>query len=208
LTEFSDRRPLRKSLVYGAVAVAAAIALFIAYLIGAFDESGHIQADDVCRNVPDRQATAEIFSSVLPRATKYDFSMTLRPTKDYSYRSSCDARGDGKSLLQLTADMGVAKPWRKWVDDELPPSLEGKRTYFNAGIKGVSTADQAAIYVPCYSSERASKQAHNLTVFALALKPLESADKEARQTLIDLATDFARSAHKEAKCDLPSKLAD
>ncbi|NGO45759.1 hypothetical protein [Streptomyces ureilyticus] len=45
-----------------------------------------------------------------------------------------------------------------------------------------------------------------MTVFALAHNPLETSDDEARQTLTDLATASARSAHKDAKRDLPSKL--
>lgn len=208
MTEPSDRKPRRKSLVFGSVAIAAAVGVLLAYFLGAFEERGEIRADGLCHNLPDRQAAADIFTSVLPQARHYDFQERSGRDADWSYTSTCRAVGDDDQiLLLLTADMGAAKPWQEWADHEMPPT-EGKRSFFNAGIKGISTLDLAAIYVPCYSSEEASKAPHNLTVMAHALESLEGSDKEVRQKLIDLATDFARSAHKEAKCDRPSKLPD
>lgn len=207
MTEPSNRRALRKPFIYGGVVAAvAAVGVLVAYLLGAFEPRGEIRADDACRNVPDRQATAKVLNSVLPRASKYDFDETWRPDQDWGFRSTCTVDGDGEALLSLHATVGTNRSWRAWADDTLPPTSGGKITYFNAGIKGVSTADLAAIYVPCYRSEKTSKSRYNMTVFAHALKPLESSDKEARQTLIDLATAFARQAHKDAKCDLASKL--
>ncbi|MFH8468746.1 hypothetical protein [Streptomyces sp. NPDC017991] len=158
-------------------------------------------------HVPDRKKTAEIFNSVLPQAPKYSFDGTWRPDRDWGFRSTCTVTGDGKeSLLILTAEMGSARPWQRWAGTEIPPNSGGKHTYFEAGLKGVSNSEVAAIWVPCYAKEKASKKPWNMTVLADALKPLEASDEKARQTLIDLATDFARQAHKDAKCDLPSKL--
>lgn len=186
---------------------AGAIALLIAYLFGAFEKRGNIQADDICRQVPSRQETAKIFNSVLPKASKYQFDGTWRPDQNADFRSTCFVTGDDEnSLFALTAEMGSARPWQEWVKDEIPPNDGGKIDYFDAGLKGVSNAEVALIWVPCYSSEKQSKQPWSMTVLADALKPLDVSDKEARQTLIDLATDFARQAHKDAKCDLPSKL--
>ncbi|NGO45769.1 hypothetical protein G6048_27740 [Streptomyces sp. YC419] len=207
MTEPTKRRHTRKALICGAVAAAGAIALLTAYLLGAFEKRGHIQAEDVCLHVPARQETAEIFNSVLPQSSKYDFDGTWRPDRDQGFRSTCFVMGDDdESLFSLTAEMGSARPWQQWAETEIPPNSGGEITYFDAGLKGVSNAEVAAIWVPCYSSERTSKEPWNMTVIADALKPLEVSDKEARQALIDLATTFARQAHKDAKCDLSSKL--
>ncbi|MEV7140013.1 hypothetical protein [Streptomyces tauricus] len=188
------------------MAAVAAVTLLLSYLLGAFEERGDIRSDDICQNVPGRQKTTEIFNSELPQAASYHFEEDQVLTPDSYFKSRCDVTGEDELLLTLNAKMGSARPWLEWADREIPPNSGGDRTYFNAGVKGVSNAEVAAIWVPCYASERASKQPWNMTVFALVHKPLEASDKQARQTLIDLATDFARQAHKDAKCDLPSKL--
>lgn len=183
------------------------VALLVAYLLGAFEERATIRAYDVCENVPDKQKVAKTLNSSLPTATRYHFRERQVATPDSYFKSRCNTYGDGDELLlTLAAEMGSARPWQEWAGDEIPPTSGGDRTYFNAGVKGVSNAEVAAIWVPCYASEKASKQPWNMTVFALVHKRLKASDKEARQTLIDLATDFARQAHKDAKCDLPSKL--
>ncbi|MFS8204859.1 hypothetical protein ACLVWQ_40075 [Streptomyces sp. CWNU-52B] len=205
MTESSARKALRSYLTYGAVAATIAVALLVAYLFGAFEERGNIRADDVCQSVPDRQKATKIFNSVLPQASAYDFDETQGPTAGRHFNNHCTVNGDDEDLLILSAEMVSAVPWREWTKAKIPWFSEGDRT-FNAGVKGVSNTKVAAIWVPCYASERASKQPWNISVFALAIEPLEASDKKARQTLIDLATDFARQAHKDAKCDLPSQL--
>ncbi|MFI1413158.1 hypothetical protein ACH4Y0_25050 [Streptomyces sp. NPDC020707] len=205
--ETSTRRAFRKAIFYGGAAGVAAIALLLSYLFGAFEKRGDIHSADVCRNVPNRQKVSETFNSVLPQATTYEFEEDQVLTPDSYFKSRCDVNGDDDALLlTLNAKMGSDRPWREWADREIPPNSGGDRTYFNVGVKGVSNAEVAAIWVPCYASEKGSKQPWNMTVFALVHHPLEASDKEARQTLKDLATDFARQAHKDAKCDLPSKL--
>ncbi|MFF7042585.1 hypothetical protein ACIP4T_14840 [Streptomyces massasporeus] len=209
MTEVSGRRSIRRTLWYGGIALAAVLSTLLAYLLGVFsEERGDIKADDVCQSLPDRQAAARIFDSLLPRAAEYDFVTTSTPDPDESYINTCSVMGDNNQrLLNLHAEMGVAMPWRQWVDHNLPPT-SGKVTYFDAGVKGVSTSDLAAIYVPCYSSEAKTKQPHNLTVFAHATEELPGSDSENRQNLVDLATAFGRNAYKEAECDLPSRLPD
>ncbi|MCX4235998.1 hypothetical protein [Streptomyces ortus] len=203
----SARKSLRSPLVYIAITASAAAALLVAYLFGAFAERGTIQANDVCQNVPDRRKVVKKLNSSLPSAADYRFGERQVVTPDSYFKSRCNVYGDeDELLLTLAAEMGSARPWQEWVEDEVPRTSGGDRTNFNAGVKGVSNAEVAAIWVPCYASEKGSKQPWNMTVFALVHHPLEASDKEARQTLKDLATDFARQAHKDAKCDLPSKL--
>jgi hypothetical protein len=208
LTEPSNRKSWRKPFVYGAAAgVVAAIALIVAYLVGAFEERGDITADDICQNVPDRKDTAKIFNSMLPRSSKYDFAETWRPDTDWGFRSVCGIKdAEEKALFFLDAKVGPATPWQEWAKTHIPRNDGGKITYFDAGLKGVSNSEVAAVWVPCYAHEKTSNARYNMTVFADALKPLDSTESKARQTLIDLATSFARQAHKDAKCDLPSNL--
>ncbi|MFD5948863.1 hypothetical protein ACFWAZ_21745 [Streptomyces collinus] len=209
MTEASGRRLIRRTFLYGGIALSAVVSTLVAYLLGVFsEERGDIKADDVCRSLPDRQAAVEIFESLLPRAATYDFVATSTSDPDESYLTTCSVTGDdNQGLLNLRAEMGVAMPWRQWADHNLPPT-SGKITYFDAGVKGVSTSDLAAIYIPCYASEAKTKQPHNLTVFAHATEDLPGSDSENRQKLVELATAFGRNAYKEAKCDLPSRLPD
>jgi hypothetical protein len=143
---------------------------------------------------------------VLPRASKYEFVKRWRPDQDWMFSSVCEVKGDGESIFYLDAHMGTERNWQEWAEGEIWPNSGGKITYFDAGLKGVSNTEVAAIWVPCYASEKSSKNPWNMTVSALSMEALEASDKKARQTLIDLATAFARQAHKDAKCDLASKL--
>ncbi|MFJ2260038.1 hypothetical protein ACIOKD_17120 [Streptomyces sp. NPDC087844] len=202
-----NRRGIQKSHIYGVVAAIVATCLLTVYLLGAFEERGTIRSDEVCRNMPDRQEAAKIFNSVLPQSSKYDFDETWRPDPDWGFKSQCGVGDENNErLLYLEARAASTTSWQRWAAHEIPSKAKGEEKNFGAGIKGVSTADLAAIYVPCYAREKTSNEPYSLTVLAHSLKPLEASDKEARQTLIDLATDFARQAHKDAKCDLPSKL--
>ncbi|WP_328317755.1 hypothetical protein [Streptomyces sp. NBC_00388] len=148
---------------------------------------------------------ADTLNSSLPQADHYRFSVTSDNTPDWSYNISCIVDGDKKELLLLTAKIGVETPWRKWEKNHVPPSSH-ETTYFDAGIKGVSGPQLAVIDVPCYAHESSSGQPHNLTVTALARKPMQGSDKQIRQHLIDLALDYAKASHKDAKCDRPSQL--
>ena len=205
MTELSGRRALRKPLVYGAVAAVAVIGLLVAYFLGAFEGRGTVKADDVCRQLPNQQEAADIFNSVLPQATSYEFVTGPSSKPDRHYNSDCFAKGDGKNFLILHANAVSTVSWRRWADHELPP-IEGKVDDFSAGMKGISATNLAAIYVPCYSREKVSKEPYSLTVYAEAPQGLEGSNEEGRQALIELATAVGRYVHKEAKCDLPSKL--
>ncbi len=207
MTEPTRQRRIRKPFIYGGAAALAAAGLLTAYLLGAFEKRGHIDADDICHNVPNRKATTQIFNSKLARSARYDFSGNWNPDPDWSFTSSCTARGeDDRALFSLRAKAGAARSWQQWAKTHIPPNDGGEITYFDAGVKGLSNTEIAAIWMPCYAHERASNSQYNMTVSAFAIAPLEASDKEARQTLIDLAISFARKAHKDAKCDLPSKL--
>ncbi|MDT0419140.1 hypothetical protein RM574_27025 [Streptomyces sp. DSM 41982] len=46
----------------------------------------------------------------------------------------------------------------------------------------------------------------DLAVSVQASEPLDTGSGNARKVLLTLATDFARQAHKDARCDLPARL--
>ncbi|MFJ6127072.1 hypothetical protein ACIQKE_18490 [Streptomyces griseoviridis] len=206
MPEESSTGTAPKTLIYGGVAVVVAVGLLVAYLTGAFERRGDISADDVCSNLTDRKAAARTLNSALPEAADYDFTTGMSGDPGWHYNSDCSAKGDGKTLLILHANTVSTVSWQRWVDHELPPR-KGEVTYFDSGLKGLSATNLAAIYLPCYASEAEMKRPYSLTVYAQAPAGMEGSGKETRRTLIDLATDFARQAHEDAKCDLPAKLA-
>ena len=203
----------RKPYFYVLAATAvAAVFLGLAYYLGAFDSwtREHIEKEAVCRNLTDRQEAADIFNSALPPSSHYNLQESFSTDTGWPYRINCGVMDDGDSgLLELTAHMFTAPSKKVWEDQILPPH-KGKVSYFDAGVEGVSTSDMAGIYVPCYTSGRKGTRppSTNLNVFVQALKPLQGSDRETRQQLIDLALDYAHTAHKQAKCDRPSKLPD
>ncbi|MCX4665219.1 hypothetical protein OG453_00775 [Streptomyces sp. NBC_01381] len=214
MTEPHDRKHSRKSRVYGLVAAAGtaavATAVSLAYYFGAFDSwtRERIQADEVCRNLNDKQSAADIFNSALPPSSHYDLRERFSTDTGWRYRINCGVDDGDNRLLSLTAHTFTAPSQKVWEDELLPP-LKGKATYFDAGVRGVSTPGVAGIYVPCYRSGRKDALPNtDLNVYALAVEPLQGSDKENRQQLIDLALDFAHTAHKQADCDRPSKLPD
>ncbi|UPZ30653.1 hypothetical protein MUK60_24475 [Streptomyces sp. LRE541] len=207
MTKSTNRRGIRKGYIYGVVAAIFATCLLTAYLLGAFEGRGTIRSDAVCRNIPDRQKAAKIFNSTLPRSSRYHFDETWRRDADWNFKSLCGVDDENdQRLFYLEARMASTAAWKSWAAREIPSRTKGEVRTFEVGTKGVSAANLAAIYVPCYAHEKTSNEPYSLTVLAHSLKPLKASDNEARQTLIDLATDFARQAHKDAKCDLPSKL--
>ncbi|MFJ2818335.1 MULTISPECIES: hypothetical protein [unclassified Streptomyces] len=210
MSEPSSQKFARKPYIYSAVVVfVVGISLLAAFLLGVFDKRGHIEADDICRNVPNQSEAAKVFNSVLPKESEYHFVETSRSDAYWGFRSGCRVKGtSGTTLLSLDVEPSPAAPWQQWVKSHVPPNDGGKLSSFNAGLKGVANTQVAAIWVPCYAHESTSKARYNMTVLADALKPLEVSGGDARQALIDLATSFARQAHKDAKCDLPSQLPD
>ena len=109
-----------------------------------------------------------IFSiPVLPRASEYHFVGNWSPARDWHFMSTCVVEGNGKkAIFSLSAEMGSARPWQQWAKAEIPPNSGGKVTYFNAGLKGVSNAQVAAIWVPCYASEESSKDPWSMTALS------------------------------------------
>ncbi|MFJ4702589.1 hypothetical protein ACIP5N_30995 [Streptomyces sp. NPDC088768] len=62
------------------------------------------------------------------------------------------------------------------------------------------------IGVPCRTSRAPGEAVRDLAVSVRASEPLDTWSGNARKVLLTLATDFARQAHKDARCDLPARL--
>ncbi len=189
-----------------ACGLAVLVGLGIAYAMGAFDSRGRIAAEDVCAHTPDRGKVAGTLESALPQAASYSFRERWSPGKDMDFRSSCSVRGDGDILLMLTAEPNTVSTWSDWQEYAVEPEDRRGLSRFTAGKHAVANTGVAALAVPCSLYAGMKGVPLYLTVVAQAGKPLEVPDGEARSVLVRLATDYARQAHKDARCTLPSRL--
>ncbi|MGW5865805.1 hypothetical protein ACWFRJ_26885 [Streptomyces sp. NPDC055239] len=215
MTEPSHHKRIKKTSLYGMLAAAAvAAALLTSYALGAFDSEPEvrIQADDVCSGIQDKKAAAQEIDSLLPKSGKYDFRDLSRTKSKGHYIGECYVVGDqGDVYLHLVASLGFKAPkdnTKDWESRTLKPLSRGEVIHFDAGLKGTSASNLAGIYVPCFSPGKVGELPYNLTVFANAEQSLVGSEKVKRQKLVNLALDYAHTAHKQAKCDRPSKLPD
>lgn len=201
--------------LYGTLAaIAVAAAALLSYALGVFDsESGpRIRAGDVCSGLEDKRAAVKDFDSLLPQHGGYKFRDLPSTETTEGFSNECYVVGDqGDTYLHLVASLGFAAPeedGKNWETKVLKPLSTGEFTHFDAGFRGTSAPNLAGINVPCLSAGNIGDMPYNLTVYTHAQKSLRGSDREKRQKFIDLALDFARTAHKQAKCDRPSQLPD
>ncbi|MFG2497297.1 hypothetical protein ACGFSB_03630 [Streptomyces sp. NPDC048441] len=208
---------VRRVRVYllAAAGSAVVISLLLAYFLGAFDSksSDHFESSDVCKNLRNKQAAADIFNSLFPQSNKYSVIQASKGATVEYYGADCEVRGDdGESFLRLNAFLTATEPkksnGKEWDGDVFKPLSRGEIRHFDAGIKGTSASNLAGISVPCYGSGKFDKLPYHLAVYAHAPQSLRGSDKGKRQKLIDLALDFAHTTHKQAKCEVPSRLPD
>ncbi|ASY33636.1 hypothetical protein CAC01_13920 [Streptomyces sp. CLI2509] len=199
----------KRWLVVGAAVcgIAVLVALGVVYAIGGFSPRGKISADDVCPHTPGRGKVAETLGSVLPKASSYSFRDRWSPKGGMGFRNSCTVRGDGKVLLLLTAEPNTVSTWQDWQQHSVDPEDQRGLSRFPAGEHAVANSTVAALAVQCspYEEMEGAPPVY-LTVVAQANRSLDVSGDKARSALVRLATDFARQAHKDARCDLPSRL--
>ncbi|MDT0423623.1 hypothetical protein [Streptomyces evansiae] len=196
-------------LVWGGVlAVIAGAGFGIAAWQGVFaEERGDIAASDVCSNVPDRAKTAEALRSVLPKESTYSFEETLLPRKNDHFTSLCTVYGnDDKALLRLRALPRGGVPWDEWWSHALFGLKRDGLEPYQAGERAWVGSRAVVIGVPCWPAEAPGEAVRDLAVSVRASEPLDTGSGNARRVLLTLATDFARQAHMDARCDLPARL--
>ncbi|WEH28865.1 hypothetical protein [Streptomyces sp. AM 3-1-1] len=61
-------------------------------------------------------------------------------------------------------------------------------------------------FTSLWTSRAPGEAVRDLAVSVRASEPLDTGSGNARRVLLTLATDFARQAHMDARCDLPARL--
>ncbi|WP_432091252.1 hypothetical protein [Streptomyces sp. NRRL F-5630] len=174
---------------------------------GAFAQRGDIAASDVCSNVPERARTAEALRSVLPKESSYSFEETLLPRKNDHFTSLCTVYGgEDKALLRFRALPRDGVPWDAWWSHALfGLKREGLEPY-SAGERAWAGSRAVVIGVPCWTAKAPGEAVRDLAVSVQASEPLDTGSEKAREVLTALAVGFARQAHKDARCEVPSRL--
>lgn len=148
----------------------------------------------------------------LPDASNYTFQDTDKVRSDprnSSFNSDCSVWVDGKTALVTSAEMMRSDPpelWREGVVADNESLSAGQARDFSAGDSALSGDSFAAIYVPCVPSGTIPGGNYSLSVQVRAVQRSAAPADAAQQSLVKLVLSAAEHAHKQAKCDLPSKL--
>jgi hypothetical protein len=94
-----------------------------------------------------------------------------------------------------------------WIDKQLNDYSDvNPLEDFKAGVMATASITRAAIQVPCHPAGSDTGMHRNLGVNVFLREAGEASEKDTRQALIDIVRSAAEYAHKDAKCELPSKL--
>ncbi|WP_432126640.1 hypothetical protein [Streptomyces sp. bgisy082] len=209
--DIKHRRPvlsLSTAVVVAGLAVGAAYVLEVPPFAG----RGVIDSENVCASVGDPGRSVPALKDALPSKAKYSFEDRYNGKNvaegGSSYNTYCFVRGDGDLLLSTRSRMVLAAPSKKWVMEALEQERTGKAEQFEAGALGVvdPTSLKAAVLTPCSAPGTVVGGSYSIST-VVHLRPHDGASgPKVKQRLADLAVEAARSAHKSAKCDLPSGL--
>ncbi|MEU6486393.1 hypothetical protein [Streptomyces sp. NPDC046887] len=179
-----------------------------------FERRAEITAGEVCAPFGDASNALPALDTVLPDRPEYSFSRSGNGPRSVGgswvgYRLGCDVRSaDGSVLLYSTAEFTDYEPARQdWIDEVLIHGSDDTQT-FTAGTLAVVGDGQAAVNVPCLSTKQAALGPQGLQVGVYLREYERPASAALRQSLADLAVSAAHYAHRDARCDLPSKLPD
>ncbi|MFJ4439626.1 hypothetical protein [Streptomyces sp. NPDC088923] len=197
-------------LVVCVVVVAAGV--LVAQAQGVFSSRGEITAEDVCRQVPERNKAVKTLREILPEGSVYTFEESGGPRADPRFHYFCFVKGEGGQFL-MTLDvvpLSVDNDWKEWeyaAIDAVDPLYMKSLSPFPAGKYAVANSRVAAVADPCfYYTDRMDKTRYYMSTVVKARKPLDAADDKARQDLIQLAVNLGRKMHADARCEVPSQL--
>ncbi|MGW4034229.1 hypothetical protein ACWEFL_33875 [Streptomyces sp. NPDC004838] len=197
--------PVATLAVLGSVAGAS-------YLLGfpPFDRQGEIKADRVCESLGESSFAATALRQALPAEPTYSFKDQVAGENaeqgSTSYTADCFVRGESSVLLSARTEMMVVSSSESWTTQVLDGRSPSDVENFTAGSKGVASASRAAVLVPCTSAGRIPGGSYSLSVVIDLRKHDDSDERKVRQALENLAVGAAEYSHREAKCDLPSRL--
>jgi hypothetical protein len=175
------------------------------------EHKGEIKASEVCGTLGPSASSAAALRRVLPDESSYSFDDAVtdprRDDRDRSYRASCFVNGDGRMLLVATAEMARYEKTGDWVKEVLANQSTAvpasSLVPFAAGDKAVASSKLAAVYLPCVGNGAGA----HLSVVVELRRTGGATEAELRDGLVALAKGAALSAHRNAKCDAPSKVA-
>ncbi|MFF6870962.1 hypothetical protein [Streptomyces sp. NPDC012450] len=209
-----DVKRRRLALSVSAVVVVAGLAVGAAYALEVppFAGRGVLDSENVCASAGDPGRSVPALEDVLPSRTSYS-SEDRYDGKNVteggsSYSAYCFVWGDGDLLLSARSRMVLAAPSKEWVREALEQERTRKAEEFEAGALGVvdPTSLKAAVLTPCSAPGTVVGGSYSIST-VVHLRPHDGAGgPKVKQRLADLAVEAARSAHKSAKCDLPSGL--
>ncbi|MFJ2111013.1 hypothetical protein ACIOEX_03655 [Streptomyces sp. NPDC087850] len=200
-------------LITGVTALGGAV-IVAAYLTNTppFKESAVIKSSEVCDSLGGGDKITAALQETLPDASKYEFQdsdQVRADPQDNDFLSSCFIRADGKTALATVTEMVRWNPPKLWSNRTVSNNSDiGAREFdsFNAGEKSISSYRFAAIYVPCVPDGILIGGTYNLSVEVRATQHSSASKSVTKRSLAEIALSAARRAHKQAQCDLPSKL--
>ncbi|NEA43121.1 hypothetical protein G3I42_28415 [Streptomyces sp. SID11385] len=193
-------------------ALVVATGLVVAWGVGVFSSQGEIAAADVCEQVPNRGEVAKTLHAVLPKVSEYSFDESGGPTDNPRFHYFCLVDGSDGPLLDMDVrPTSLGDNWKEWeiqAVNDVDALYTRDLSPFPAGEHAVASSRTAAIADPCFSADgkAGGGQRFSLTTVVKARKPLRLSDDKARSALMRLVADLGRKMHKDAQCDVPSRL--
>jgi hypothetical protein len=197
-----------------AIIVIVGAASTLAYVTGTapFERRGDIRSQDVCESLGNARTSAAALQDVLPKKSDYTFEDKIDGETvaqgGSSYTADCLVWGEGAVLLSARTQMLIAEPSRSWVAEGIGDELVPRAKSFKAGDMGVIAGGKAAVLVPCSAPGSVVGGSYSLSVVVNLRNHTDVDQPKLEERLVDLALGAARFAHKDARCDLPSKIPD
>lgn len=197
------------ALIAGGLAVGAARLLEVP----PFEQVGTIAANDICEGLGSSESRVQALKDVLPSQPTYSFNNGHPDGRidhsDSSYVSRCSVRGEEGVLLYVNAELMRDEPIDSWARSTI---ADRKTAYpddfedFTAGNGGVVSIRKAAILLPCVSAGKIPGGEYSISISVNLNRQAERSEAAVKDGLKALALSTAHFVHKDAKCDLPSRL--
>ncbi|MFD7549278.1 hypothetical protein [Streptomyces sp. NPDC059816] len=175
-----------------------------------FDESAkpRINKSDTCPALGKSKNLVPALRTALPTGRNYIFVDTPIAGHGDGYLVHCAARiKDVATAIVLWSRAMQPMNREDWISKQLNDYTDGNPLEdFKAGVMATASISRAAVQVPCHPEGRNTGMHSNLGVNVFLREAGEASDKDTRQALIDIVRSAAEYAHKDAKCELPSKL--
>ncbi|WP_203182793.1 hypothetical protein [Streptomyces pratensis] len=205
----------KKYFIPAIIVIAGGLAVGTARLLEVppFEQVGTIDASDICEGLGSSDSRVQALKNVLPEQTEYSFGSLYSEARidqsDSSYTSRCSVRGEGSVLLYTNAELMRDEPVDSWASSTIADrqaDYPGDFDDFAAGKGGVVSSHKAAILLPCVSAGRIPGGEYSISVSVTLNQQSENSVTTAKEALKDLVLSTAEFVHKDARCDLPSRL--